>query len=95
VVAVAPAGAVVARRPRGYSTVYVGDDPYYYYNGAYYVETDDGYIVVEPPEGATVAYLPEGYTMVYVNGARHYVYAGVHYRPYTHEGRIVYRVVRV
>lgn len=95
VVAVAPVGAVVARRPRGYATVYVEDDPYYYYNGAYYVETDDGYIVVEPPEGVTVAYLPAGSTAVYVNGTKHYAYGGVHYRPYSHEGRVVYRVVRV
>jgi hypothetical protein len=95
VVAAAPVGAVVVRRPAGYATVYVGSTPYYYYNGAYYVKTADGYIVVVPPSGATVTYLPAGYTTVYVNGVRHYAYGGVHYRPYSHGGRVVYRVMKV
>jgi hypothetical protein len=95
VVAVAPRGAVVVRRPRGYTTVYVDDDTYYYDEGTYYVETADGYIVVQPPEGATVAYLPDGATVVYVGGVKHYRYGGVHYRPFSHEGRVVYSVVKV
>lgn len=97
-VVVAPVGAVVARPPRGHTTVYVDGEPHYswyYYNGAYYVVTKDGYVVVEPPVGATVTYLPEGSTTVYINGARHYAYGGVHYRPYSYGGRVVYRVAQI
>jgi hypothetical protein len=88
-------GATVPEAPVGLSTVYAGDDAYYYDEGVYYDKTADGYTVVEPPEGVTVAYLPARATVVYVNGARHYAYGGAHYRPYSHEGRVVYRVVKV
>jgi hypothetical protein len=86
---------VVARPPAGYTIVYVGSSPYYDYNGVYYVKTANGYTVVAGPAGATVTYLPTGYTTVYVRGVRHYAYGGVHYRPYSHGGRVVYRVVKV
>jgi hypothetical protein len=101
VVVVAPVGAVVATRPRGSVTIRVADNYYYYYNGAYYVTAlggipvNGGYAVVEPPVGATVPYLPKGSTTVYISGNRHYAYGGVHYRPYSHGGRVVYRVVKV
>ena len=95
VVVVAPVGAVVATRPKGYVTIPVTDNYYYYYNGAYYVVTKDGCAVVEPPVGITVPYLPKGSTTVYISGNRHYAYGGVHYRPYSHRGRVVYRVVKV
>jgi hypothetical protein len=95
VVVVAPVGAVVATRPKGNVTIRVNDNYYYYYNGAYYVTTTDGYAVEEPLVGTTVPYLPKGSTTVYISGSRHYAYGGVHYRPYSHGGRVVYRVVKV
>ncbi len=54
VIAGAPYGAFVPWLPWGYTSLWIGGAPYYYYNQVYYVYRDDsrGYEVVPPPEGA-------------------------------------------
>lgn len=50
-----PYGAFVPWLPWGYTTLWFGGFPYYYYNNVYYAYRDEnrGYEVVAPPEGAT------------------------------------------
>ena len=41
-----PVGAVVPSLPDGYETTMVGNDTYYYFGGAFYMQTDQGFEVV-------------------------------------------------
>jgi len=49
VVVPAPMGAVVPALPPGYTIVYMGGMPYYYYGNAYYAAAPNGYVVTAPP----------------------------------------------
>ena len=49
VVVPAPMGAVVPALPPGYTVVYMGVNPYYYYGNAYYAAAPNGYVVTAPP----------------------------------------------
>jgi len=49
VVVPAPMGAVVPALPPGYTVVYMGGMPYYYYGNAYYAAAPSGYVVTAPP----------------------------------------------
>ena len=49
VVVPAPMGAVVPALPPGYTVVYMGGNPYYYYGNAYYAAAPNGYVVTAPP----------------------------------------------
>jgi hypothetical protein len=42
-------GAVVPALPPGYTVVYMGGMPYYYYGNAYYAAAPNGYVVTAPP----------------------------------------------
>lgn len=63
-----PIGVVVPVLPRYYSTVWVGADPYYYADGAYYrwVPAQRGYLVVDPPDEAKVYDEPDVETELFV-----------------------------
>jgi hypothetical protein len=75
----------------GYSTYYVDGDPYYYSEGTYYTDDDDGYIAVKAPLGATLPTLPLGATLV-EGKTNVYVADGVYYRPAYENGAVVYVV---
>lgn len=49
-----PIGIVVPFLPPYYTTIWVGGMPYYYANEAYYAQSPDGYMVVEPPKGDVI-----------------------------------------
>jgi hypothetical protein len=49
VIVPAPMGAVVPALPPGYTVVYMGGMPYYYYGNAYYAAAPNGYVVTAPP----------------------------------------------
>jgi hypothetical protein len=57
-------GTMIARPPVGYSTVYVGSNPYYYADNVFYSQAYSGgdvvYQVVSPPAGAIITTLPAG-----------------------------------
>ena len=40
--------------PPYYTTVWVGGVPYYYANEVYYMQSGEGYVIVEPPKGEVV-----------------------------------------
>jgi hypothetical protein len=60
VVVAPPLGLVVRVLPPYYTTVFVGGAPYYYANSAYYVQSPQGYVIVNPPPGNVVAGPPLG-----------------------------------
>ena len=54
VVIAPPFGIVLPYLPYGYSTVWVGRDPYYYADDVYYVRDPGGYRVIAPPPATEV-----------------------------------------
>ncbi len=75
-----PVGIRISTLPPGYRRVYVGPDPYYYYNGIYYRSPDQReYEVVAPPLGATVNELPPGAKVAVIDGQKYYELDGTYY----------------
>jgi len=69
------AGMPVVTLPPGYVTLYVGGNPYDYYDGVFYQPSQSGYVVTTPPIGAVVPALPPGAEPIVV-GSTVYDYAG-------------------
>lgn len=66
--------------PYGYYPFYLGNNPYYYYQGIYYRPYNDGgYEVIVPPLGATVKHLPTGAKATVINGQKYYELGGTFY----------------
>jgi hypothetical protein len=60
--------------------VSVNNQPYYYDQGVYYVESNGGYTVVQAPEGAVIKELPKNTQEVVVNETtNNYYYGGTYY----------------
>ncbi|MEJ0082544.1 MAG: DUF6515 family protein [Puia sp.] len=70
----APLGAMVSALPPGYETTMVGNDYYYYYGGAFYINTGNGYQVVQAPYGAVITQIPDGAIQQDINGQTYLVY---------------------
>ena len=67
--------------PFGYSQFFMGDNPFYYYNGIYYrPRTGGGYTVTQPPLGAVVKHLPSGAKVAVIDGQKYYVLGGTFYQ---------------
>jgi hypothetical protein len=66
--------------PVGYIQFFIGQDPYYYNQGVYYVEDNEGYEVVEPPLNAIVTTLPEESEKVEIDGQTYYECYGTIYQ---------------
>lgn len=76
-----PFGLRIGVLPFGYSSIFVGLNPFYYYNGIYYRQYDhNSYEVVDAPMGATVSSLPQGARSVTVNGEKLYELNGTYYK---------------
>jgi len=71
----------------------VGNDTYYYFGGAFYIQTDQGYQVVQGPPGAVITELPTGAVDQQVNGEDILVYNNTYYQPITQDGQDAYEVV--
>lgn len=90
-----PVGIRLRTLPPGYRRVYVGPDPYYYYNGIYYRSRPDReFEVVAPPLGAEVHRLPPGAIVMVINGKKYYEMNGTYYEEIISEENVLYyRVV--
>jgi hypothetical protein len=90
-----PVGIRIRTLPPGYRRVYVGPDPYYYYNGIYYRSRPDReFEVVAPPMGAEVHRLPPGAKATVINGKKYYEMNGTYYEETISEENVLYyRVV--
>ena len=71
-------GTVISTLPYGYTTVMVGDVPYYYYDDIYYRPSPAGYVVVDHP-ATVVKDIPAGYQPTVVNGVTYYMNNGLYY----------------
>ncbi len=91
----APIGATVSSLPPGYETTMVGNDYYYYYGGAFYIDTGNGYQVVQAPYGAVVTQIPDGAIQQDINGQTYLVFNNVYYQPVSQNGTDAYEVVQV
>lgn len=81
-VSVPPIGIHVGVLPTGYRRMYIGPDPYYFYDGTYYrnLPSSDEYEVVAPPLGAVVASLPPGAKVTVIDGQKYYEDNGTFYQ---------------
>jgi Family of unknown function (DUF6515) len=77
-----PVGIHISILPRGYRRVYVGQSPYYYYDGTYYRHNKDKnyYEVIDAPLGASVPELPEEAKVVVINDQKYYELEGTYYK---------------
>ncbi len=67
--------------PIGYSRFYIGNNPFYYYDGVYYRSyKTGGYSVAPPPLGAIVKHLPSGAKTTVIDGQKYYVLGGTFYQ---------------
>ena len=93
-ISVPPFGVRIGTLPMGYRRVYVGADPYYYYNGTYYRGVPDNqYEVVAPPLGASVDALPPGAKLTVIDGNKYYVLGGTYYQEEISDKNELYYVV--
>ncbi len=84
-----PWGFFVAALATTAIVITIENQKYHYDNGVYYVQSNDGYTVVEAPVGATVQTLPQETTTVVVNETtNNYYYGGTYYEK-TDEGYTV------
>lgn len=81
--------------PFGYNRIYVGSNPYYYNDGVYYRNYNNGgYEVVAPPLNATVSKLPSNATVTVIDGQKYYQVGGTFYQEeFTDNNMPSYRVV--
>ena len=67
--------------PFGYDPFFIGNNPFYYYQGIYYRPySSGGYEIVAPPLGATVKHLPAGAKATVINGQKYYELGGTFYQ---------------
>ncbi len=81
--------------PFGYSQFFIGNNPYYYYDGIYYrPNKTGGYRVTQPPLGAMVKKLPSGAKVTVIDGQKYYELGGTFYQErMTANNKLRYEVV--
>jgi hypothetical protein len=85
-----PVGVIVPQLPDGAEAVVVGQAPYYYAAGAFYVQEPTGFAVVPAPLGAVVHGLPPGATPVVIEGRVYYLGNLTYFMPMMAGGVTVY-----
>ena len=88
-------GLRISTLPFGFNTIYVGPDPFYYYQGTYYKPYgNDQYEVTAPPLGARVPELPKNAKVAVIDGQKYYELDGTYYKEdITDNNEIWYTVV--
>ena len=81
--------------PFGYSPFFIGNNPFYYYQGVYYRPYNNGgYEVIAPPLNAVVKHLPSGAKVTVINGEKYYELGGTFYQEeISAKNKLQYRVV--
>ena len=88
-------GMRIGALPFGYSSIYVGPNQFYYYDGIYYRPYGgDEYEVTAPPLGAKVPQLPRNAKAVVIDGQKYYESNGTYYKEeITDSNDMLYKVV--
>jgi len=88
-------GIHISVLPFGYSRFFIGNDPFYYYDGIYYRPyKTGGYVVAQPPLGAIVKHLPSGAKTTVIDGQKYYELGGTFYQErVTANNKLRYEVV--
>ena len=81
--------------PFGYNPFFIGNNPFYYYQGVYYRPYNNGgYEVVAPPLNAIVKHLPSGVKVTLINSEKYYELGGTFYQEeISSKNKLQYRVV--
>lgn len=72
-------GHRIATLPRTRVRIWLGGDPYFYYEGAFFRPEFGGYIVVGAPIGARVRHLPRGYVSFWLGPTRYFFVNATYY----------------
>lgn len=88
-----PPGAIVSYLPNACAPVYLESQIYQDCSGAFYLQLDKGWQVVQPPAGIQVNHIPPGAVGKEINGTRYFEFGGVWYQPFFGGSDIIYRVV--
>jgi hypothetical protein len=67
----------------------------YYYGGAYYEKSDEGYTVVPATAGTIVPNLPEGGEEVKIGDITYVQFGDTYYQPIQVDGKDMYEIVEV
>lgn len=83
--------------PFGYSSIFVGENPYYYNDGVFYRNyNNSSYEVVAPPLNATVSRLPSNATVTVIDVQKYYQLGGTFYQEeFFENNKRSYRVVGI
>jgi len=76
-----PHGSLYRNLPAEAFALSIAGGMFFYHMGAYYRQTDEGYVVVQAPLGARVRTLPERCSPLYIDGRSYYVCDDVYYEP--------------
>lgn len=78
--------------PEGFTTVNVGYDIYYYFEGVFYqkIMRVQKYVIVPPPVGAVVITIPQGYELMLINGVSYYEIGNVYYKRVLEGYRVIF-----
>lgn len=80
--------------PFGYRTIFVGADPFYYYDGTYYTHRNNYYEATTAPIGAKLPELPSGSKAVVIDGMKYYEHRGTYYKEeISGDNHLLYEVV--
>ena len=81
--------------PFGYTPFFIGNTPFYYFQGVYYRSYNNGgYEVIAPPLNAVVNHLPSGAKVTVINGEKYYELGGTFYKEEESEkSNLQYRVI--
>jgi hypothetical protein len=90
-----PPGATVSDLPQGYTSVWVAQDQYFYYQGQYYTEKDGKYVAAAAPVGAAVPYLPDDAEQKTEGGTTYYVWQDEYYVEVSQNGETQYMLTKV
>ncbi len=72
-------GEVVRYYPSRAQVIKYGMTPYYFFEGVFYRQHNNQYIVVRPPVGIRIQTIPADYRVFVSHGRRYYYYYGTYY----------------
>lgn len=74
---------------------WIRNDYFYYYGGAFYIDTGSAYEVVPAPPGAVVTQIPDGALEQDIDGQTYLVFNNTYYQPVSENGEDAYEVVQM
>jgi hypothetical protein len=83
--------------PSEHEIIRLNDKIYYFYEGAFYVKSSNGYRFTSAPLGAVVQNLPDNSEIIEMGGKTYFYYCGIYYQyqPETHTYIVIEKPVEI